>query len=623
MQVKSGDTVIIFNDNAYGWVNSTRHTGNYNYLGYKLISSDYPQVFKITDRDGGSSGSGFMSAIDGDGSTNVQKFGLKSLLGGPISPDSDYRTVCNGTERDYLWIQDDTSVHQEFVFTIIGASDRSIEVSYNHKYNFRAPDSTPKRWRTCNNSEDDLITFTVDNGSANQTMAGVRMYKVKDANQVYSPAKGIWEATYTVVCDVSSGYCYQAGSETACNLDTNECEQCIGPGGSTDMGDNCCNKGVYENGECLSCMPSGSTLPNGFDHEIYCCDGIMAPDRTCGECTEINNSFNETNPCCVGTFPNSTTGVCSCLPDGEYAHNKNHLLCCSKNADIDTGVCEPCLVAGESPVDSDPKRCCSEVMDGNNECVDIGCDEEGGQECSSERYCDNNECLPRKNQDDPCNDDNINECKQGLKCYATTCVPEECAELDETCIVNSDCCLDSLECRTKSGSTEKTCVLKEGGECINDIDCTPANSGKYCEGQKCYDCIKEDNPHLNFQCCAGLKKYGGLCVDDSCIEEDKKTCEDNDDCCTTLICDKRTGTCVDDIECQDANEDCSESDDCCENHFCSLMSKKCRPTWYRGLYIGVVLAVLVLVGAVVFFMLNKSKKNQKRKLEELELDPKN
>lgn len=107
------------------------------------------------------------------------------------------------------------------------------------------------------------------------------------------------------------------------------------------------------------------------------------------------------------------------------------------------------------------------------------------------------------------------------------------------------------------------------------------------------------------QCCSGLVLVDETCVldEDGCLSADED-CSGGEDCCGDLVCTKDDDTDVSHCvppptPCGETDDLCDDVDDCCEGYMCGL-GGKCKPIWYWGLYIGIIIGGLLLLAALVY-----------------------
>ncbi|HVU02859.1 MAG TPA: hypothetical protein VHE30_13960 [Polyangiaceae bacterium] len=166
-----------------------------------------------------------------------------------------------------------------------------------------------------------------------------------------------------------------------------------------------------------------------------------------------------------------------------------------------------------------------------------------------------------------------NECTNGARCLDGSC------QAPQTCD-NSVDCRSRTDGRTICDATTKVCV-----ECAKDVDCkdgkvcavdtcvpsstcTPGDSGTGCasglictQAGKCVQCEDQID-------CGSADQQ---CIDGTCL----KTCQSDNDCSGTLLCDTAKGGCV---QCL-ADTDCADIENCqagkCVRDVCAQGVKSC------------------------------------------------
>jgi len=417
--------------------------------------------------------------------------------------------------------------------------------------------------------------------------------------------------------------------------------------GSADPGEQCdgsdwgtirnCSSFGFNNGT-LSCNPSGTTneckfdiancfnsYPQIFPNATGCSDDKNCTQgRACvqGSCVVVQdnkavceNSVRELGEQCDKTdwgglkgcsdfgFNNGTLSCFSCVFNLESCYNTFAKIC-YYNSECEEGyACSKgeCVLAPQCIYNSDCNLGykCSE----NNTCVKIAPECTFADDCLTGFECKNNNCVTKLKEDECSNDGN---CSNDEKCERGYCILKEGKE-----------CEEDVDCKKSGYRCEKGYCVKK--ECKVDYDC------KY--GYKCDTnegvCIKKECT-INFDC-----KYGFVCLNSTCFLKQGVQCLNDSVCPAGKKCAR--GNCVNQSNVTNVDagtvklcnelggEVCGESKECLgdyrliKGNECCLVPCAEKKTSSSSKIIGWALIGVIFIFIIVFFKL-KSKKTKSTKI---------
>ena len=318
-------------------------------------------------------------------------------------------------------------------------------------------------------------------------------------------------------------------------------------------------------------------------------DGIACTNSVCRGCNDDGDPpfGNDPDNCCSEFAHN---GICMepCTTPGNAAASVGE--CCDPL--YYDGECVPCLPGGETKPASmtAEEACCSEVAEGD---VCQGCTTaDGGSPGPGMPCCSG---LFHNFADDTCD-----------PCVPNGQAPPE--DMDECCGMNLDDRGKCTSCAVAgTGNISRQTQCCKGLTLVNDT----------CVGVE--ECDSDGEECTLNSCCDGYRCHQGFCEDDdACLSEDEE-CTDGDVCCGDMVCTEDeigTSHCVPPAgppPCGETGDPCADVDDCCDGHMCGR-GGECKPTWYWGLYIGIIVGGLLLLAALVYavIVLLKPKKADKK-----------
>ncbi|KAL6628865.1 hypothetical protein U3516DRAFT_657675 [Neocallimastix sp. 'constans'] len=378
-------------------------------------------------------------------------------------------------------------------------------------------------------------------------------------------------------CSPGCKYCSGPDDCTKCNdgtfINEGKCEACS-PGCELCSGSNTCTKckdGTYiENGKCQACSLNCELCSDLYDcikckegtfkneengtcevidncpinsyqkgEKCICNDGLyMNEDKTCEPCSpgcELCTSLDNCTKCKDGTFINE--GICeACSPGCEYCSGPDDCTKCKDGTYIKEGKCEAC-----SP------NC--ELCSGSDDCIKC---KAGTIKNEEKGICEVNDNCP------------INSYQKGEKCICNDGLYMNEDETCEPCSPGCELCTNLDNCtKCKDGTfiNEGKCeACSPGCELCSDSNtCTKCKDGTYINNKICEACSP------NCELCTGPNDCI-KCKDGTFKNEEKGTCEVNDNCPINSYQKGQKCICNDGLYMND-NEKCEPCSPGCE--YCS------------------------------------------------------
>ncbi|NUN16022.1 MAG: hypothetical protein HUU55_20535, partial [Myxococcales bacterium] len=367
-----------------------------------------------------------------------------------------------------------------------------------------------------------------------------------------------------------------------CNLGSGECEYsavvcddgniCTGTE-SCDPATGCVNGAPLDCDDANACTTDVCNAVTGCSNTaINCsdanlCNGVESCDPAVGCVAGTPLNCNDANPCNGVETCDPTTGcVAGVAPVCDDGDACNGVEVCLPAAGCTSGT----------PLVCDDNDVCNgvETCDPATGCVDgtpLVCDDAN--------ICTNDSCDPIAgcvfaNNNNPCSDGDA--CTLGDVCQLGSCVAGPAANCDDGNVCTNDSCNSATGCVNLNNTslcddgdactTADTC---SGGACIGGAapDCDDAN---VCTADSCDPVTGCENIPTPGPCSDGdLCTTGDTCIAGSCVGT-AVTCSDDNDVCTTDICDAATGLCgvpaPDGLPCDD--QDVCTLPDTCQNGFC-------------------------------------------------------
>ena len=350
---------------------------------------------------------------------------------------------------------------------------------------------------------------------------------------------------------------------------------------------------------CLDKKETGETCTDAFEClsdlcvDGYCCE--TACDGSCENC-----GLAGTEGTCTGydlaSDPEDECGLCkmcdgnsACIPVLVGDDPFGHCTLNDQSTCMDDGTCDgagACRLWIEGTVCleqycQDAIEYAPDLCNGSGLCLDKGftecepyvCDGEAiscrdhctlQEHCYQDYYCDGNDCLPKKDNGETCNDE--------FECLSDECVDGYCC--DTSCEAGChSCALDGTigTCTVVPANTdpEDECVLCE--VCDGDVTCVPVVAGDDpeddCEQDPVATC-DEDGTCDGASACR-LWIPDSICIPQFCsngVEHSNDLCDGIGECldqgtsvCTPYVCDDAAVDCL---------EMCTETDDCVGTHWC-------------------------------------------------------
>ena len=350
---------------------------------------------------------------------------------------------------------------------------------------------------------------------------------------------------------------------------------------------------------CLDKKENGETCSDGFEClsdecvDGYCCNN--ACEDSCQSCG-LGGFEGACTGYDFGTDPEAECGLCNmcdgnsgCIPVlvGEDPFGHCEVLDpadCQDDGTCDgAGACRlwidgtVCLDQFcESAIEYAPDLCNGDglcIDQGFTECEPYVCDGDDiscrthctmQAHCYENYYCDGNDCLPKKDNGETCNDE--------FECLSDECVDGYCC--DTSCEAGCHtCALDGFigACTAIPANTdpEDECVLCE--VCDGDVTCVPVEAGDDPEDDCAEDPVAtcDDDGTCDGASACRLWIPDSICLPQYCengVEHSNDLCDGIGECidqgngtCTPYVCDDAAVDCL---------EMCTETDDCVGTHWC-------------------------------------------------------
>ena len=328
----------------------------------------------------------------------------------------------------------------------------------------------------------------------------------------------------------------------ACTLD----DQCVG---TSCIGGQAVDCSVYENGPCTKsyCTPAGGcTAPQNLQDGSACTDGSSCTTGDAcqsGVCIGSVKDCNDNNACTDDSC--DPAKGCVNIPNTKSCSDNNP---CTIGDVCKSSACTPgspkvcndgnaCTNDSCNPQSTDPAQLCVYVN------IVIPCDD--GDACTKNDTCGSGVCKGQAincADGDVCTDD---LCNPASGCYSI--LNDAACDDNEPCTSESKCVSGSC-LGTKSTNCDDSNVCTDDS-CLAGVGCKHVNNTGLCDDGKV--CTEADTCASGL--CVGTAKLcndNDPCTSDACVEPtgckytgvSGATCNDNNQCTQTDIC--QSGTCV-------------------------------------------------------------------------------
>lgn len=385
-------------------------------------------------------------------------------------------------------------------------------------------------------------------------------------------------------CALDPSVCNDGNACTldTCNIGSGECEHTpiLCDDGDICTGSESCDPAVG----CVSGAPLDCDDNNECTTDV--CNSVTGCSNTAVVCDDGNlcngaETCDPTTGCVLGTAlvcddADPCNGVETCDP-GAGCVSGVAPVCNDGDACNGVETCVPGIgcTAG-SPLGCDDDNVCNgvETCDPAVGCVlgtALVCDDGNG--CTTDD-CDAIAGCTFANNTDPCSDGDA--CTVGDGCQLGVCVSGPAANCDDANVCTNDSCNPATGCVNTNNTspcddgdactTSDTC---SGGTCVGGVapDC---DDGNVCTTDSCDSATGCENTPAPGSCSDGdLCTTSDTCVLGVCVGT-PVSCPDDNDVCTTDICDTATGLCgvpaPNGLPCDD--QDICTLPDTCQDGFC-------------------------------------------------------